>query len=57
MRKKLKVDRRWANRNCKTCVWLVEGRLCPFQSCPRVFGWSSERKAVERQLGGKNDVE
>ena len=55
MRKKLRVDRRWVNRHCKTCVWLVEGRLCPFQSCPRVFGWSSERKAVERRLKGKND--
>ena len=55
MRKKLRVDRRWVNKYCKNCIWLVEGSLCPFLSCPRVFGWSSDRKATERILEGKND--
>ena len=55
MRKKLIVNRQWANRHCKTCVWLIEGHLCPFQGCPKVFGWSLERKAVKRHLEGKND--
>ena len=55
MRKKLIVNRQWANRHCKKCVWLVEGNLCPFQGCPKVFGWSLERKAVKRHLEGKND--
>lgn len=55
MRKKLKVDRRWADKYCKGCVWRTREGLCPFQSCPKVFGWSSDRKATERILEGKND--
>ena len=55
MKKKLIVNRQWANRNCKRCVWLVGGHLCPFQSCPKVFGWSVDRKSTKKILEGKND--
>lgn len=53
MRKKKIVKQQWKEKHCKGCLWLTKEGLCPFLSCPRVFGWTAERKAVEQRSGGK----
>ena len=53
MRRKLKVDRRWADKYCKGCVWRTREGLCPFLSCPKVFGWSADNKRSQKATGGK----
>jgi len=34
---------------CKGCLWLVDGRLCPFLRCVKGFGWVSDKNAREGQ--------
>jgi len=55
MRNKRKVKQKWREQHCNTCIWLQNRSFCPFYSCPKVFGWSAERRTVEKRLGGKND--
>lgn len=55
MRDKKVISRKWMNKYCKNCIWLVEGSLCPFSSCPKVFGWITDKKRSQKATGGKND--
>lgn len=56
MRKKLRVDRRWADKHCRDCIWCTREGLCPFLSCPKVFGWITDKKRSQKATGGKNGV-
>lgn len=53
MRDKKVISRKWMNKYCKNCIWLVEGSLCPFSGCPTVLGWASDKKTQEKESGGK----
>lgn len=45
-----------ARSHCKDCVWLVDGRICPFLRCVEVFGWTSDKKRSEEKIkGGRDD--
>ncbi len=41
---------------CKGCIWLVDGRLCPFLRCVRGYGWVAEKKAKEGQKNGSDEA-
>lgn len=49
MRKKVKIKQKWKEKHCKTCVWLVEGALCPFI---RLNGWVADKNAQKSQERG-----
>mgnify|MGYP001358080143 CR=1 FL=1 len=48
MRKKYVIHTNY----CKGCIWLVDGRLCPFRRCVRGYGWVAEKNTSERRLRG-----
>jgi hypothetical protein len=41
---------------CKGCLWLLEGRLCPFHRCVKGFGWVAEKKAKEGRKNGFDEA-
>lgn len=56
MLKKVVISEEWKEQHCKSCLWLINGALCPFQSCPKVKGWIADKKRSEKVRGGKNGV-
>ena len=52
MRKKYVIHTNY----CKGCIWLVDGRLCPFRRCVRGYGWVAEKKAQEGQKNGSDEA-
>lgn len=52
MRKKVVISEEWEEKHCKSCLWLINGALCPFKRCPKVFGWVTNKNAQEGQKNG-----
>lgn len=55
MRKKILIKDTWKEQHCKSCLWLINGALCPFKRCPKVFGWSADKNASEGEREGENN--
>lgn len=47
MRKKKKVSEFYRYKFCRKCIWKSRDGLCPFSGCPKVFGWTADKKAEE----------
>jgi len=47
MRKKKKVSEFYRYKFCRKCIWKSKDGLCPFSGCPKVFGWTADKKAEE----------
>lgn len=55
MREKVVISEEWKEQHCKSCLWLINGALCPFKRCPKVFGWVADKNASEGEREGENN--
>jgi len=59
MRKKVKIKKSWREQHCKSCIWLINGSLCPFSRCIKVKGWVADktRQKAKKGVGTKGNEE
>ena len=53
MREKRKINQGWVEYHCKSCIWAVNNELCPFDRCPKVFGWVADKNSSKRKIKGE----